>query len=244
MTSASAESDAAAGKDKRKALRTYDLAPCQLVNGMGESAIGSVDLPTLYEVLEKGNKAVAYFSELCSDDDTRKQVAVSRLCEILQSTRKMLDQPAYKKYIEKKLFDAAMKELNELGPHLPILISKEPTKTDDKNEEMTIGRLNYAMNKDDKEEEKKEEPQVEEAAKAMHKWLSKPKSDLRSLLALLSGNGLFYVAQCHEKSHRAYLQQGCKRGSSNEADFVAMNKKRLCQVKVEKPKGENNDMPE
>ena len=49
---------------------------------------------------------------------------------------------------------------------------------------------------------------IEDAAKHLHVWLSKPTSPFRSLIAFLSSGGLFYVAQCHEKSARAYIGQG------------------------------------
>ena len=42
----------------------------------------------------------------------------------------------------------------------------------------------------------------------MHEWLSKQYSPLRSVIALFSAGGLFYVAQCHEKGARAYLAAG------------------------------------
>ena len=78
------------------------------------------------------------------------------------------------------------------------------------------------------------------AAEALYAWLNKDKSPLRQLIALLSGGGIFYVAQCHEKTHRAYIQE--KRVSKEV--FQEMNTKRLCTGGVKKQKGDCMDLPE
>ena len=42
---------------KRQKLKTYDLGSHQMLNAMGESAIATVPMETLWKVLCKGNKA-------------------------------------------------------------------------------------------------------------------------------------------------------------------------------------------
>ena len=59
---------------------------------------------------------------------------------------------------------------------------------------------------------------MREAAEHIYDWLKKEKSMLRSIVAFFSGSGLFFVAQCHEKSSRAFLE--CY-GLTKE-QFVAM----------------------
>ena len=103
---------------------------------------------------------------------------------------------------------------------------------------MTVGKLNYRMNATIAE--KRDEGTVKTAAEALYKWLKEDKSKLRSIIALLSAGGLFYVAQCHEKTHRAYLQE--KRPSKEK--FVEMNTKRLCTGVKTTKMTENDDMPD
>ena len=53
---------------KRTCLRHYDLVPAQMLNPMGASGIEQAPLKTLWETMQKGNKATSYFSEYCSED--------------------------------------------------------------------------------------------------------------------------------------------------------------------------------
>ena len=43
---------------------------------------------------------------------------------------------------------------------------------------------------------------------AVHQWLLRPSSALRSVISLFSAGGLFHVALCHEKGARAWLSAG------------------------------------
>ena len=66
-----------------------------------------------------------YFCELCSDDQKRQQVAISRLCEVLDVTFKALEKPIYEKYIDKGLYTKAKLEMTKLKPHLSNLVCKD-----------------------------------------------------------------------------------------------------------------------
>ena len=68
---------------------------------------------------------VEYFCELCSDDQKRQQVAISRLCEVLEVTFKALEKPIYEKYIDKGLYSKAKLEMTQIKPHLSTLICKD-----------------------------------------------------------------------------------------------------------------------
>ena len=65
------------------------------------------------------------------------------------------------------------------------------------------------------------------AAKVLYEWLKQEDSLLRALIAFLSSGALFYTAQCHEKTLRAFV----KHGSGGNRDFqyvlTAMNS-RIC----------------
>ena len=232
------KADDAVPKEKREKLKTYDLTANQMTNSMGESAIATVSLSVLWEVIANGNKATKYFSELCSDDLGRQQVAVSRLCEVLGHLSTTLEKPQYKKYIQKDLYEGAIKELKDLKPHLPILQCKDSVNPEGDDDTMTVGKLNYRMNATIAE--RRDEGKVKAAAEALYKWLSQDKSKLRQIIALLSAGGLFYVAQCHEKTHRAYLQE--KRPSKEK--FVEMNTERLCTGVKTTKMTRNDDMPD
>ena len=233
--------DGADGKQKRGALKTYDTAAHQMFNPMGESAIARVKLDILWDVLCKGNKAVEYFTELCSDDPKRQQVAVSKLAEVLTLAMATLEKDTYKKHIEKKLYEGAMKEVKDLKDLLPILICRDSVGQDQTDDTMTVGKLNYQMSAT--VGETKDEEKVKAAAEKLYAWLTKEKSDLRSLLSFLSGGGLFYAAQCHEKATRAYIQHKEGKRKVSEKTFVDMNVKRLCSGPTTDTKSENPDLP-
>ena len=163
-------------------------------------------------------------------------MAVSRLCEVLSLLRIELEQPTYKKHIAASLYGPAMKELEDLKNHLPALTCKDAITPEGEDDTMTVGKLNYRMNATIAEA--RDEKTVKPAAEALYAWLSKGKSSLRELIALLSGGGLFYVAQCHEKTHRAYLSQ--KRPTKEK--FVEINTKRLCTGGKKADVGES-DLP-
>ena len=58
----------------------------------------------------------------------------------------------------------------------------------------------------------------EASASYLYDWLHKEDSILRGLLTYLSGGGAFFVAQCHEKTLRAYVAHG---GGTKEAMIAA-----------------------
>ena len=66
---------------KRKFLRHYDLLPAQLLNPMGRSNYDNASLQKLWDWMKKGNKAAAYFSELCDEDHER----LISFCEALDA---------------------------------------------------------------------------------------------------------------------------------------------------------------
>jgi len=53
------------------------------LNPTGESQIGSVALKTLWNHCSKGNKAVKFHSNLCSEDSFRQGVGISQAAECL-----------------------------------------------------------------------------------------------------------------------------------------------------------------
>ena len=187
---------------KRARLKPYDLLPIHMLNAMGESGVQTIALKHLAEVPSKGNKAVAYFTELCDESPSRKHIAISRLCEVqLRAGEKMLSQPFFKKYLDKKLYNEAMAEFEKLKPAFKSLVGKDVWTADG---ELSVSSIIYAGTSVIKGKD-----EVNKAAFTVYEWLQKA-SKWRQLQVLLSSGGLFYVASVHERSHRAYIAHGEK----------------------------------
>ena len=195
---------------KRVCLRHYDLVPAQMLNAMGASGIEKAPMKTLWETMLKGNKATAYFSEYCSEDADRQAIALSRFCEVMVAAIRRLQDPLSNKVIQEKVYAEASKEASEL---LPYLLKLNRGRSGG-SAPSTIRGLAYASSGADAVDP----TEVRLAAEHVYDWLKKDKSMLRSIVAFLSGSGLYYVAQCHEKSSRAFLE--CYGLSKDQ--FVAM----------------------
>ena len=184
-------------KQKRRKLWSYDHASHVFLNDAGTSGVEKATLKDLYSVCSKGNKAVAFFTELC--DETSKHargIAHSRNAETLQKSIEKLESDQYQKLIQPGVLDKAREELDSLITHARILNASDmPTEGTGSLSTIRAGAT------------PREESEVAEAAKKIHSWLSLDKSSLRSLICALSSGGLFYVTQVHEKVARAYIDQ-------------------------------------
>ena len=199
---------------KRTKLKGYDLTPHQFLNSMGESGISKAGLDQVYAAMCKGNKACAFFSELCDPTENRKGVAISRLAEVMLKTGDKLKGEVYKKNISAGIYEAAMKEVKDLEPAWRTLMGKGISTEDDVGDTATAGRIAYGGGAEDR----REKPAVKVATDKVYAWLTIKDSKLRSLMALLAGGGLFYATSVQEKSHRAYIehsQEDKKKGNSD-----------------------------
>ena len=208
-------------KAKRQKLKPYDLLPAQMLNAMGASGVETIGLDKLAAVQAKGNKAAPYFTELCDELPSRKGIAVSRMSEVQLKAGAKLSAPVYKKHINAALYTAAMQEFDGLKPHFTMLMGKDIVMGDGGD---TVGSIVHSGVGDFRNPE-----EVNEAAKTIYAWLKKPASEWRSLLALLSGGGLFYSATVHEKSHRAYIAHG-EKDPVPETDYQKWCRARLCSA--------------
>ena len=195
---------------KRVCLRHYDLVPAQMLNPMGASGIEQAPLKTLWDTMQKGNKATSYFSEYCSEDAGRQAIALSRFCEVMLAAIHRLLAPISAKVLKQEIYVEAMKEAQAIKPHLAVLNRGRSSGA----APSSIRGLAYASSPSSAADP----AAVRAAAEHIYDWLKKEKSMLRSLVAFCSGSGLFFVAQCHDKSSRAFLD--CY-GLSKE-DFVSM----------------------
>ena len=194
------------GDEKRRKLRHYDLLPAQLINSMGASGIESVDLQRLWRSMAAGNKVAQAFSELCFDEPERRGVGLSRFAEVMVATiERLTETQHYRQCLKIELWDAMKLECDELLPACRALYAGRGVASDGNS--CSIRAVAYERPVGDPGD-------LVPHVRRVHEWLSKTSSPLRSVIALLSAGGLFYVAQCHEKGTRAWLAAG---GGSMEA---------------------------
>ena len=184
---------------KRTCLRQYDLLPAQVLNTMGQSGIESVRLEKLWDVMASGNRACVAFSNLSMKEKERQNVGLSQACEaMLVAIARFRDSPESEMVVKPDLLSKANTEADLLLPHLKVLnMGKHSSGSSN-----SIKSVAYLPSSAAIDVEK-----VKESAAFLYDWLQKA-SVLRSLLAYLSGAGSYYVAQCHEKSLRAYVAHG------------------------------------
>ena len=103
--------DALPAKEKRIKLRHYDLAPVQCLNPMGVSSVEELDNKKYWDLICKGNQAARYFSELCSPEDERRLIGLSRTAEVLFEAINLTENN--KKYMEKIMQPEVFKEVFE-----------------------------------------------------------------------------------------------------------------------------------
>ena len=185
--------------EKRRKLRHYDLLPAQLLNSMGSSGVEHVALPQLWRSMCAGNKLCEAFSELCFDEPDRQGVGLSRFAEVMTTTiDRLLESPHYRVVLKPELWEAARAEARELLPAFKAICAgrgvADPTAS-------SIRAVAYQRAADDPGD-------LTEHVDSILQWLNKQASPLRSLICLLSGGGVFYVAQCHEKGVRAWINTG------------------------------------
>lgn len=204
------EEQAGEPKPKRMKLKTWDLMPAQSLNSMGLSNIEGMTFDQIRKAASKGNKQVFAFSEFADKDPKRQGIAVSRLAAVLSIAFDRLYDKNTELLIKEKLYAAAKKEAEPLRKACTVLNGG----TKGMSESVS---LRYAKSYASKTEE-----EVQQAAKVLYDWLVLERSSLRSVLAVLSGAGIWYVAQCHEKTARAFVED------MNLTEFTRIAKARLC----------------
>ena len=189
---------------KRVCLRHYDLPPMQLLNPMGESGIDRLSLEKLWQLLKAGDRQAESFCNLCFEDKRRQSIGISQLSEVLMHLcDKVRTCPFLPLLIKEEVLSEVKKEAEALYPHLKVLnqgaIGRTPST-------QTLRQAAYAGNTAGGTPESIDAQK--RAAKELHQWLSQERSKLRGFIAALSANGVFFVAQAHEKAGRVYVRYG------------------------------------
>ena len=206
---------------RRKALRHYDLVPMQLINPMGESGVGVIDLVKLWELLNNGNKGVECFSNLCFEDAARRNIGISQLSEVLMHLCNRVTTCKYlPMLLRPEVLTAVKAEAERLYPLLKLLNQGPQGRTPSTQ---TIRAAAYASSSSNSRTPETIAAQ-RQAAKELRKWLCEEKSKLRGMTHALSGNGIFFVAQTHEKAARAYVHHG---SGSEEAFLSAVESRQV-----------------
>ena len=200
--------------EKRQKLRHYDLVAAQVLNPMGSSGIETIGLGPLWAKMCAGNKQAAAFSEFCFDSDERRGVALSRFAEVLLIAIQRLKNSQHTKEILKPpIYEAIMQEITSLEVHLKCLDQGRLAASS------SASMRAIAYSRAPSSDVSPGDPRA--SSEAIHDWLMQPQSALRTALALFSGGGIFYVAQCHEKGARAWLASIGDRSKSKEAMHAA-----------------------
>ena len=196
---------AASVSAKRVMLKRWDHASVQGLDPAGVSVIEGLSLENLWKVVEAGNKAVAFYSNLASKEDTRVGIGLSQAAQALEAAIAKLNQPMMKKLIDPGAMAKAQAEATKLLPALKALNQgKEGTSTKD-----GVPTWSSMKRKSEAASGPHETPggghiEIDAAAKIYFDWLHQPTSPLRSILSLLSGGGVYYAAAVHEKVSRAW----------------------------------------
>ena len=188
-------------KPRNTMLRGWELPPAQLLNPMGKSGVGAITVDHLWNVLGKGGDKTEFFSNLHSEKPERRLVGISQLCEVMEAVCKhIIEDKALEFIVKPDLWKEVKAEAERLLPTFTGLNQKG----------MRRGDVSKAKNIAYYQQDGSRPGTValHDHAGALHKFLTDPKSKLRMFIAALSSGGIFFVAQCHEKTARGFVQVG------------------------------------
>jgi len=202
-------------KPKRTQLKRYDHFAAQAIEPFGASLATKVSLQRIWEMICKGNESVKYYSEFAEKDDKcREGIGISRLAEILLLSIERVKSERMRQFAKEDMLTDALAEADELEPHLRILNA-------DKKKRRKGSTLRSLM---EDQTSMRTEEEVERATEAVYKWLQKPSTPLRALLAFLAQDGVFFSGYCAERVAEAWV----KEKPTTLDDAKAAAKARIC----------------
>jgi hypothetical protein len=221
--------DDGASVEKRCSLRRYEHPAAQVLDCSGVSPIHECSNPQLWKFIEAGNKGVFYFSEFCSTELYRQGIAGSRHAECMENFGVVLADPFIEKLLNPEILKKVRAEYAIIQPSLSVL-----------NGGKTSGGNSKSFQTMCKAEVKLEEGPVQEAAAAVHDWLSNADSAIHGFLQVMSWGGMFYAAMCSDKVARCAIDPTC--GKITKDQYKALMVARLCGKDGALPNDERNTM--
>ena len=193
---------------RRTKLFPWDSVAAQLLEPYGESALDSMSLKQVYDAASRGNKTAAYHSHLCADqasDAWHVGAGVSMTAAALLAAFRHIETADIGKLIMPELLAKVKIEIDDLTPHLRILdMGKGSQSQKDTGSFRAAKRMRTTGSGTNVEPVT--EADLRASAKAMHAWLRRDKTPLRSLLFLLGGGNTYYTAHTAEVVARACIR--------------------------------------
>jgi len=201
--------------EKRSSLRKYEHVGAQTLDCSGVSPIHECSNAQLWKFTQAGNKGVLFFSEFCSEDPYRRGIAGSRHAETMQNFGQVIEDPIMEKLLNTDILKKVKDEYTRIKPMLIAL-----------NGGKTSGGNSKSFQTMCKQDVKKEQAPVEEAAAAVYEWLSNDDSAIHGFLQVMSWGGMFYAAMCSDKVARCAIDPSC--GKISKVQYQALMVARLC----------------
>ena len=221
--------------ERRKTLSRSDYIAVQGPRPHNPTAIDEMSLSDLWKVISSGNDWTSYFSYLADPDRRKQGVAISQFAQVMKHAIDHLKRPRLKNMIKDDVYERIISKANIIYPHFEVLDGG----SDYWQQRGRTVHLSSGINR----RPPKDVDAVTASAKAIHTWLMEPQCPLRAWMAISSGNGIVYVAQCDEKSHRAYLRASGSVTISQDV-YAAAAVERLCTSggMAPMPDGERDDL--
>ena len=149
---------------------------------MGESGIEHLPDDNLWQLLCKGNKGAASFSEICFDEAERHSVAISRFAEVYGIAIRRFKENKFSQMLFKEV---PYKKLMEEAYQVLTMLAKLNQADQAKRSLNTIKNATYAKAGSGTTYSQGE---VDTASAELYEWLKKD-STLRSFMAYMAGAG-------------------------------------------------------
>jgi len=202
------EEEHAAVAQRRIKLFPYDSVAAQLLEPHGASPVDQMTLADLWASTSKGNKRAMYHSHLCADhthDKWHVGAGISQTAASLQLAFTAIQGDSMKQLLRPELHERVMTEITALEPHVQMLNLGKGSQTQPDTGSFRAAKRSRGTESAEVAKTPTEE-ELRAAAKALHAWLSKPKSPLRHLLDILSASNVFYTGHVAEMVARAAIE--------------------------------------
>ena len=196
-------------KERRQKLKAYDSVAHQQLNPFGFGLGKVMSVEDCWKAAAEGNHRCMFHTNLAAGINTggpfRVGIGLSQISEsLLAAIEHLKNDNAIKQVIVEKHLKAALDEAKDLEQDLQIWnAGKGSQKTD--ATALGFNRFRAAAAAQSGSGRNFSDDDVRKAARKFHEWLSKEKTPLRALLAIMGAHGVFYAAQVNEKVARGWV---------------------------------------